>query len=324
MKSQQCNSLTQYYLIANTTDSTIEKLNDAQCIYALTKYCENKDIIPDDKYMRSLSKHQLLIEVTKARDVLKGVPPAPMQSNAKPPSAKPSSRSKNKKIVTKRELAQNLFGVDKDQLDPHKETTKQQDIYVPPKPIKDADVDTSHNAIESTREVYTLHAKLETGSSNFHTPSLVRTLVIQIRKGDPLVQIVPVLSKTAKSSEKLENEDALPDDEHKMKKWVENIRNDKTKLYFTMKIRTVNIDHVKTAVYGWYKGKSHWVDFTTLESVRVFNGGWFHNIHPFYYNRDHFTDYILEQMPHLEGKLDIYQNFFLKKMTTTRKLRPWR
>ena len=72
---------------------------------------------------------------------------------------------------------------------------------------------------------------------------------------------------------KLEIEDDLPDNEEKLKKWVENIRTDKSKLYFTMKIRTVNIDHVKTAVYGWCKGKSHWVDFTTLSSIRVFNGG---------------------------------------------------
>ena len=119
---------------------------------------------------------------------------------------------------------------------------------------------------------------------------------------------------------KLEIEDDLPDNEEKLKKWVENIRTDKSKLYFTMKIRTVNIDHVKTAVYGWCKGKSHWVDFTTLSSIRIFNGGWFHNIHPFYYNRDHFTEYILEELPHLEGELDIYQKKVFKKSDKNEKI----
>ena len=64
--------LTQYHFTADTTDSTIERLNLAQCIYTLTKYCEQKQIVPDSAYMRSLTKHQLLIEITKARDVLKG------------------------------------------------------------------------------------------------------------------------------------------------------------------------------------------------------------------------------------------------------------
>ena len=320
MKLNQRSSLTQYFLTASTTDAAIEKLNVAQCIFALTKYCEERNVVPDDAYMRSLTKHQLLIEVTKARDVLNGVSFSKNKSKPNPPSA-PTSRKQKTKRVTKKELAQNLYGVDADQLDPHAENNTKQDPRAPPKPLKDDDEgSTGHKAMESIRDIYTIHAKLEIGSNNFHTPTLVRNLIMNIRKGDPLVQIVPVLSKTAKPSEILENEDALPDDENALKKWVENIRTDKTKLYFTMKIRTVNIDHVKTAVYGWCKGKSHWVDFTTLASIKIFNGGWFHNIHPFYYNRDHFTDYILQELPHLEGKLDIYQKKVFKKNDKNEKI----
>ena len=321
LNNQVTSTLTQFHLTAETTDSTLERLNVAQCIYALTKYCESKQIVPDDAYMRSLTKHQLLIEITKARDVLKGAKlPIPLP---------PSNNASNKKVVkkntqqraTKRELAQNLFGVDTDKLDPHTSSETKKDSRAPPKPLKDDDSDSSgHKVAESTREVFTIHAKLEVGSKQFHTPSLVRTLTINLRKGDPLVQIVPVLSKDARPSEKLENEDAIPDDEEKLKKWVENIRTDKSKLYFTMKIRTVNIDHVKTAVYGWCKGKGHWVDFTTLSSIRIFNGGWFHNIHPFYYNRDHFTDYILEELPDLKGKLDIYHKKVFKKNEKNEKI----
>ena len=317
-------NLTQYYLTASTTDATIEKLNVAQSIFALTKYCENKNIIPDDKYMRSLSKHQLLIEVTKARDVMNGNTSTTATAASKPPVTKNANRTLPRKNATKRELTQNLFGVDTDKLDSHKEDVTQHDIRASPKPSKDDDVDNpGHIVTESVQDVYSLHAKLEVGSKTFHTSSLVRTLVLQMRKGDPLIQIVPVLNKNAKSSEKLESEDAIPDDEDKLKKWAENIRTDKSKFYFTMKFRTINIDHVKTAVYGWCKGKSHWVDFTTLDSVRVLNGGWFHGIHPFYYNRDHFTDYILEELPHLDGKLDIYQKKSSKRMITMKRLQPW-
>lgn len=49
-------------------------------------------------------------------------------------------------------------------------------------------------------------------------------------------------------------------------------------------------------------------------------GGWFHNIHPFYYNRDHFIDYILEELPHLEGRLDIYQKKVFKKNEKNEKI----
>ena len=284
--------LTQYHLTADTTDSTIERLHVAQCIFALTKYCEQKQIVPDSAYMRSLTKHQLLIEITKARDVLKGVKlPLPESTNATSntnSTKTPTSKKQQRPRASKRELAQNLYGVDADKLDTHSTSDAKNDVRAPPKPLRDEDNnEDGHKAAESTREVYTIHAKIEVGSDKFHTPSLVRNLVIQIRKGDPLVQIVPVLHKDARPSEKLENEDALPDNEEKLKKWVENIRTDKSKLYFTMQMRTINIDNVKTVVYGWCKGKSHWVDFTTLSSTRVFNGGWFHNIHPFYYNQDH-------------------------------------
>ena len=44
MQTQPKYPLTQFFLTANTPDSVIEKLNVAQCIFALTKFCENKQI----------------------------------------------------------------------------------------------------------------------------------------------------------------------------------------------------------------------------------------------------------------------------------------
>ena len=74
-----------------------------------------------------------------------------------------------------------------------------------------------------------------------------------------------------------------------------------------MKIKTLNIDNVKTATFQWCKGKGTFIKFTTLKSAKVFTGGWFHGIHPFYYNRDDFSDYVFYHLPDLKGKLDIYQ-----------------
>lgn len=186
-----------------------------------------------------------------------------------------------------------MFGVNTDEFDSQDDSSKPCDPRAPPKALKDHDDrDSGYVAMSNTREVHTIHARLEVGASAVNIPAKIRELIFQIRKGDPLVQIVPVLSKTAKTSEKLEGEDALPDDEEQFKKWVDNILTHKSKLQFTMKIRTINIDKVKTAVYGWRKGKGHWLDFTTLESVRIFNEGWFHGIHPFYHNRGDFSAYI--------------------------------
>lgn len=37
------------------------------------------------------------------------------------------------------------------------------------------DENDGHKAAESIRDIYTIHAKLEIGSNNFHTPTLVRS-----------------------------------------------------------------------------------------------------------------------------------------------------
>ena len=92
-------SLTQFHLTAATPGSTIEILNVAQCIFALTKYFESKNIVPDDKYMRSLTKHQLLIEITNARDVLSDV------KTSNPTASTPSQTATIKKIPFKNQLS---------------------------------------------------------------------------------------------------------------------------------------------------------------------------------------------------------------------------
>lgn len=101
-------SLTQFFLTATTSDSTIEKLNVAQCIFALTKYCESREIIPNDRYLRNLTRHQLLIQVTKARDALSGKPNNVQQqasSNTTNTATPTSNTKKSKSKITKRDLA---------------------------------------------------------------------------------------------------------------------------------------------------------------------------------------------------------------------------
>ena len=111
----------------------------------------------------------------------------------------------------------------------------------------------------------------------------------------------------------LGKEQEIPEDGTQLKKWIENIRTFNTRLFFPMRIKTINIDGVKNAVFSWCKGNSRWVDFTKLSSSRIFTGGCFHNIHPFFYTRDDFCEYIYLHLPQLRGKLDIYHKTVWKR-----------
>lgn len=130
---------------------------------------------------------------------------------------------------------------------------------------------------------------METGGSNFSIPSKIKTLIVQLRKCDSLLQIVPLDATNTKQSAILDRGDELPDEERKMKTWAHNVRTVGKRLLRTLKAKIVDIEQVKLAVFSWCKGTSNWVDFTKLESTKIFTGGWFHGIHPFYYNRDDFA-----------------------------------
>ena len=94
-----------------------------------------------------------------------------------------------------------------------------------------------------------------------------------MRKGDPMIQIIPTNLDNASPSETIGNENELPDDETKLSKWVENIRTIETKIHFTTKIKTINIENVQMAVFSWCNGRGTYIKFTQLKSSRIFTGG---------------------------------------------------
>ena len=216
------------------------------------------------------------------------------------------SETQNNPGATKKELAENLNGANVSNFDSYK-PKKPCDLRIPPKPLGDVDDDPGHQTTMVERTIQTVHAKLQTGSNQINPPHEIRKLIIQMRKGDPMIQIVPVNDESSTSSDKIGNEKELPDDEVKLAKWVDNIHTIETKIHFTMKIKTMNIDDVKTAVFNWCKGNGRFVKFTSLQSTKNFTEGWFHGIHPFYYNRDDFCEYVFEHLPDLKTNIDIYQ-----------------
>ena len=303
------NIVNTFTVTSSTTDAVIEMLTSAQCISALNTYAATMGITIASNHLQSLTRFQLLVEVTKARDQLKNNASLsiPSDTNAHTSSNDtPSSPTTNQ---LQKQLVGNLVGIDSNKLDPHQHTEPKAspDIRGPPKPVPDEGDEKGHTSVSKVRTTYTIHAKLGTGGTNFSIPSTVRKLIVQLRKGDSLLQIVPIDVKNTKISDILDRSIELPDEETRMKTWVDNIRTVGKRLFCTMKVKTVDIEQVKTAVFAWCKGTNNWVDFTKLESTKIFTGGWFYGIHPFYYNRDDFADYLFRRLPGCKDKLDIYQ-----------------
>lgn len=152
-----------------------------------------------------------------------------------------------------------------------------------------------------------IHARIETKTNNINAHEVIQTCITQLRKGDPMVKIIPVDSESYQPSEILEGHTPLSVEENLLSKWIINVRANRTKLHFTMKIKTIDMSNIRSVVFAWCKGKGTWVDFTSLTATTKFFGGWFHFLSPFYHNVDDFSTYIYDHAPTLKNKLDIYQ-----------------
>ena len=174
--------------------------------------------------------------------------------------------------TSKKQLAENLNGANVSAFDTYK-PRKPTDLRAPPKPMEDTINDQGHQAAAADRTIHTIHASIQTNTTQINPPPEVRRLITQMRKGDPMIQIIPTNLDNASPSETIGNENELPDDETKLSKWVDNIRTIETKIHFTMKIKAINIENVQTAVFSWCKGRGTYIKFTQLKSSRIFTGG---------------------------------------------------
>ena len=162
---QDCDQLTQYHLTAYTTNDVITKLNRAQRIFALKKYCTNSDVNLDEKYFENKSLCQIQSEVTQARDALKSKTNTVPSTNKNPThesNNKTAASNNTNKRATPRELADNMNGGNMSQLDSYKGQPTH-DIRGPVKALPDTDItDTGHDINSAEQMIQTIHAKLET------------------------------------------------------------------------------------------------------------------------------------------------------------------
>ena len=291
--SATMNNETEFIVTSATSDNQIQRLNKVQMRFAIIKFAHDRKVIPDTKFIEKMTKLQLILELKGARDVLK--------SGSKETPIPTLVRTKNGN-KSQKELTQNLCGADITNFDVTKSKKKNQ------RENKDAnDIDKGYGVASSKQEKFTVHAKIETKSANFHAPTIIKSFIVQMRKGDSMLQVVPVEKSDYSSSEILEGNNSIPDDKDAMSVWITNLRTVKTKLYFTMKITTIDIATIRSVVYAWCKGKGTWIDFTSLGATTKFFGGWFHKLSPYYHNIDHFANYIYDHKPELRGNIDIYQ-----------------
>lgn len=285
---------TEFLLLPTTTDESISHVNQKQALFAIRQYALDRKVLPDEAFLTKMSDSQLQDELRKARDVMKkGGKEITIPTLVR-------TRDGNK---SQKELTQNLCGVDVTNFDTPSQTQTNDNQRT------DKDNDESNHdfqAVSAKQEIITIHASVETKSRNSHAPTFIQKFVTELRKADPMLQIIPVESANNKSSQVLDGAN-LPVEQDKLEPWIVNIKQYKTKLTFTMKITTINLANVRSVIFAWCKGKGHWIDFTTLDAKTKFFGGWFHKLSPFYHNLDDFVQYIYKEAPYLDGKLDIYQ-----------------
>ena len=118
---------------------------------------------------------------------------------------------------SRKQLAENLNGANVSNFDTYK-PKKPTDLRAPPKPLSDNENENEHDATQVDRSLVTIHASIQTNNTQINPPHEVKRLLIQMRKGDPMIQVVPISDDEGNSSDKIGNEDEIPDDETKLAK----------------------------------------------------------------------------------------------------------
>lgn len=302
------------------SDEDISKLPRGESIKTLKMYSIAKGVVPPEDFLRRLDNSQLQIQLRAARDQLihdtnpqpiLDPPPPPVADQVSQPQPPPVQQHKNDitqpKLTEQATQAHNLYGVNTAVFDPSP-TFQERSKVTPPKPKPDNEQADTYDVVALDREEQYLHCRVEANqeASNVHAPSFVMKLILQLRKGDPSIHILPYDLGAFSSTDILGHEKDLPEAAEELKKWIVNVSSFKTKVLFSVRISTINLSRVKTVIFAWCKRTSSFVKFVAFRSKRVFSPGWFYGISPYYYNRDHFEQYIVQQEPSLKCLITIY------------------
>ena len=202
----------------------------------------------------------------------------------------------------KEKKAQNLFGVHLAKFNPESQKPKTKPVNENLPPPKERDVNESKApAVKTTRVEIFIRPKLSFNGTNPNATQIIKDYLFQLRKADSMIQIHPIDKSNTSHNDVLESEEELPTTQTEMNPWVQNIKINGRRLFFEMKISTIDFDGLKSHIFAWSKGKGHYTDFSKDKQIsELFPAGWLHGISARFYNRDYIYEYIISHEPELK------------------------
>ena len=260
-------------------DSDIDRIPRNIAIKLLKQFAMNKGVGATDKYFVQKSLTQLHHELKEVRDEMAKQDKQPEFDNtvgAKFESTTQKSQSnvtndqgqntkpshpKPPKLNEKQQRAHNLWGVDASNFNPSKDSTTNANVE-----NDSMDNDEGYDVVTLNRREQYVHVKLETSSDLIHIPKKLEEFIRHLRSGDPNIHILPYHAISIKNSEIIGHEKSLPQEEEGISVYINNINTDSSKLFFSIRIASINIEKVKTSVYTYCKKPA--VGLTLLHSNR--------------------------------------------------------
>ena len=178
--------------------------------------------------------------------------------------------------------------------------------HLPPPRENDKIDDNAKDVVEHTRTTTYLRPKVKFAGPKINATKTIKSYILQLRKADPLVQILPLDEENASANDILSHENDLPDEQSAMEKWIEKVEVVGNRLNFIMRISTIDIEKMKKHIFEWSGKTGSYSLFLKEKNVSIFGAGWIHGLSAEYYNRDHIMEYIVKHRSHFRGKVIIY------------------
>ena len=121
-------------------------------------------------------------------------------------------------------------------------------------PVQDPpDNDEGYSVVTLNRREQYMHVKLETKSDLINIPEKLEEFLLRLRRGDPNIHLLPYHAVHIKNSEILGHEKNLPKEREEMSVYIDNMRTESSKLLFSIRVASVDIEKVKTCAYAYCK-----------------------------------------------------------------------
>ena len=268
-----------------------EMLTDAQIRELLVEHAAKQNVILRYEDVEKYSQADLQRELIKYRN----------QNNDNG-----TQGNAYEKLTVKGKMAQNLYGVYAAIHDPasqQKKNTKSNTNLPPP---KENDREDANDVVPLTRTTTYIRPKVSFNGPKVDATTVIKSYILQLRKADSHIQILPIDENNMSSNDILESETALPNDQGSMKKWVEQVEVVGRRLFFVMRIGTIDIEKVKSHIFQWCGSNGSYTKFSKEKNVNIFGAGWIHGLSAEHYNRDHILQYITNQNLNFRDKVIIY------------------